>query len=174
MIEISEDQRSAVISGRELVSLSKKLNPIWWWFNDSEQQLEEAPWYQPSWPQWRRKLYWYVFRNPLQNCRAFCAWYAFVMVAVFWLIVFPPALPLALFFIGGVCDRNYDVVGRAPVLTIQRNDLVPPEHGWQWCVITLRSGIKLPFVSYSGQRFVGYIGWNPFGFFGMKLNLHKE
>lgn len=30
----------------------------------------------------------------------------------------------------GVQDRNYTVVGRTPVLTVQRDDLQPPERGW--------------------------------------------
>ena len=64
-------------------------------------------------------------------------------------------------------DRNYTVVGRAPVLTVQRDDLQPPKCGWQWCVIKLGI-LRLPFVSYSGRRSVLQLGWQPSGFFGAK------
>jgi hypothetical protein len=38
-------------------------------------------------------------------------------------------------FVIGLQDKNYTVTGRAPVMTVQRNDLEPPETGWQWCVL---------------------------------------
>jgi hypothetical protein len=70
----------------------------------------------------------------------------------------------------GVQDCNYTVIGRAPVMTVQRNDI--NEHGWQWCVIRL--GLGLPFVSYSGKHAVWYAGWQPSGIFGLKFNLRRE
>jgi hypothetical protein len=82
-------------------------------------------------------------RNPLQNFRA-------VVI--------------------GVGDQNYKVTGKAPVLAVQRDDLDPPETGWQWCVIRLGL-LLLPFISYSGPRLVCYAGWQPSGFFGLKLNV---
>lgn len=120
----------------------KKINPIWWWMNDDNQTIDQAPWYHPEWPRWRRWLIWNVFRNPLQNLRS---------------------------FVLGVQDRNYTVTGKHPVLCVQRNDLVPPETGWQWCVCwTL---LPRPFVSYSGTKIVFYAGWQPNGFFGFKFNV---
>jgi len=130
------------ITGRTPVPLSKKLNPIWWFGNDLEQTLAEAAWYMPDAPRWKRRLFW-EFRNPLQNFRA-------VVI--------------------GVGDRNYRVTGKVPVLAVQRDDLDPPETGWQWCVIRLGL-LLLPFVSYSGPRLVWYAGWQPSGFFGFKLNV---
>jgi hypothetical protein len=50
------------ITGRTPVPMSKKLNPIWWFGNDLEQALAEAPWYMPDAPQWKRRLFW-EFRN---------------------------------------------------------------------------------------------------------------
>jgi hypothetical protein len=70
-----------------------------------------------------------------------------------------------------VQDRNYSEWGRSPVITVQRNDLQPPEFGWQWCVLAV-GRLRLPFVSYSGRRVVWYLGWQPSGFFGAKFNLH--
>jgi len=32
----------------------------------------------------------------------------------------------------GVRDRNYKVTGKAPAMTIQRDDLTPAEYGLQW------------------------------------------
>jgi hypothetical protein len=129
--------------GRTRVPLIKKLNPIWWFRNDTEQSADEAPWYHPDWSRARRYFYWNFLRNPLQNFRC---------------------------FIIGVQDRNYAVTGRYPVLTIQRDDLVPPEYGFQCSVIWLR--VPRPFVSYSGKYVVWYVGTQPTGIFGLKFNLH--
>jgi hypothetical protein len=77
-------------------------------------------------------------------------------------------------FVLGVSDKNYTVVGQAPVMSVQRNDLQPSETGWQWCM--LYGGVlwvRRFFVSYSGRRVVWYLGHQPTGFFGCKLNLHR-
>lgn len=132
------------ITGRTRKPAELRASVSWWFKNDDEQQLSEAPWYQPDWPQWKRELYWNYFRNPLQNFRA---------------------------YVVGVSDRNYTVVGRAPVMTVQRDDL--GETGWQWCLIRLPNA-WLPFVSYAGKRIVFYAGWQPNGFFGFKFNIRKE
>jgi hypothetical protein len=134
------------ISGRTRKPWTSKINPVWWFMNDDEQRVEDAPWYRPEWPGWFRFVVWNLLRNPLQNFRA---------------------------YVVGVSDRNYVVRGRAPVMTVQRNDLVPPEYGYQWCVIELR-WLRLPFVSYSGRHVVWYAGWQPSGFFGCKFNLHRS
>lgn len=139
---VSADGKTATVSGRTPIPLSKKINPLWWFGNDTEQTVDQAKWFMSGKPEWLRWLCWQV-RNPLQNFRAFVA---------------------------GVQDRNYTVIGRAPVLTVQRNDLPPPiNEGFQWCVIHL--AIPLPFVSYSGSTFVWYFGWQPTGFFGVKFNI---
>jgi hypothetical protein len=129
--------------GRKAKPLWKKLNPIWWFGNDDEQQLPD--WYHPEWPHWRRYLYWYGLRNPLQNFRC---------------------------YVLGVQDRNYTVIGRYKVLTVQRDDLMPPEYGFQWSVILLP--LPAPFVSYAGHRFVWYAGWQPTGIFGLKFNIRSH
>ena len=129
---------SYTFSGRQPVSIWKKINPIWWFGNDTEQTLAEASWYMPNSPTWLRYLEW-SFRNPLQNFRC---------------------------FVVGVQDRNYTVTGKVPVLTVQRNDLSPPETGFQYC--WLRFPIPLGFISYSGKTATWYVGWQPSGFFGVK------
>jgi hypothetical protein len=139
---------SVELTGRARYPLSKKLNPIWWFLNDVEQTVDEAPWYLPDRPYWWRWVCWNAFRNPLQNFRC---------------------------FVVGVQDKNYTVSGKTPVLCVQRNDLDPPERGWQWCY--LHSGdlwVPRVFVSYSGKRVVWYLGHQPTGFWGAKFNLHRE
>lgn len=146
-VSLKQDGRRATISGRKRTSLQQKMNPMWWFMNSAEQTVNEAPWYRPAWPYWRRWLYWSL-RNPLQNLRA---------------------------FVLGVSDKNYDILGRAPVMCVQRNDLLPPETGFQWCVLhggDLR--VRRFFVSYSGKRVVWYFGHQPTGFFGCKFNLHSS
>lgn len=132
-----------------MIPLSKKLNPIWWFGNDSEQQVEEAPWYHPEWPEWKRRLYWTYFRNPLQNFRA---------------------------FVIGVKDREFEtkvIAGNPDPAVIQRDDV--GERGFQVTTLKLKnSGISLPFVSYSGDRWVFQFGWQPStGFFGAKVNYKR-
>ena len=61
----------AQIYGRARKSWYLKINPVWWFMNDDEQTIDQADWYHPEWPYWRRWLYWNVFRNPLQNFRAY-------------------------------------------------------------------------------------------------------
>ena len=112
--------------------------------NDDNQTVDQAPWYHPEWSYRRRWWTWNVIRNPLQNFRS---------------------------FVIGVQDRNYTVTGKAPIC-VQRDDLVPPQLGWQWSVIHLL--IPRPFVSYSGKSVVWYAGWQPNGFFGVKWNMREE
>ena len=50
------------------------------------------------------------------------------------------------------------------------DDLDPPCAGFKWSIIRLGC-LKLPFVSYVRRDFLAYAGWQPNGFFGVKLNL---
>ncbi len=131
--------KAAIVTGRVLKPLSKKLNPIWWFGNDDEQNLDGAEWYMTGKPQWLRYLCW-QFRNPLQNFRC---------------------------YVLGVQDRNYTVVGTAPVMTVQRDDLWPPEDGWQRCTLNFNY-VVLSFRSYCGWCVFQW-GWQPSGFFGVKF-----
>jgi hypothetical protein len=90
-VSLSEDGSRATITGRERAPLRQKMNPMWWFMNSTEQTVDEAPWYRPAWPNWRRWLCWSL-RNPLQNLRA---------------------------FVLGVSDRNYNIIGRAPVMCVR-------------------------------------------------------
>lgn len=149
---VSADQTHATVTGRVRVPLKLKLSPSFWFQNNFNQTLAEAPWYEPDKPQAQRELDWNM-RNPAQNLRA---------------------------VILGVQDKNYNVRGKAPVRTIQRNDLHDPvtgaeEHGWQWAILS-GGDLWVPrlWISYSGTRVVWYLGWNCNGFFGAKFNIHTE
>lgn len=104
-----------------------------------------------------RQLKWYV-RNPLQN---FGRW------------------------VGGVCDRNYTVVGTAPVMLTAWNDIPGWDEsdfphrgllrGWKYSFIKLGFWPGLPFVSYTGRWVMWYAGWQAWGFLGAKWNvLHSN
>ena len=126
--------------GRPRKALRQKINPLWWFLNDDEQQVPD--WYRPNWTCGRRWFYWNFLRNPLQNFRC---------------------------YVVGVADRSYAVAGKPPVMTVQRDDLEPPQLGYQWCVIRI-GALPLPFVSYCGKRWVWQLGWQPSGICTAKLN----
>lgn len=74
------------LSGRQKVSIWKKINPWWWLQNDLE---PTAPsWYHPEWPIWLRDFAFNVVRNPLSNFTA---------------------------YVLGVKDRDYVIRGTYPV-----------------------------------------------------------
>ena len=132
-------------TGRTPKPLWKKINPIWWFGNEGEQTVDQAPWYKPNNHWIVRFLFWNFLRNPLMNFRN---------------------------YVIGVGDRNYKVTGKVPAMTIQRDDLSPPELGWQWSVIHLR-WLVLPFFSYCGKRLVVQFGWQPFGYAEIKINWRR-
>ncbi|HEY7247714.1 MAG TPA: hypothetical protein VH678_27915 [Xanthobacteraceae bacterium] len=55
---------SVAVTGRTPQPLRKKLNPVWWFLNDGEQTVDEAPWYKPDYPWLVRYLFWNFLRNP--------------------------------------------------------------------------------------------------------------
>jgi hypothetical protein len=137
---------SVAVTGRTSQPFRKKLNPVWWLLNDGEQTLDEAPWYKSDYPWLIRYLFWNFLRNPMMNFRN---------------------------YVIGVGDRNYKVLGKRPAMIIQRDDLWPPELGWQWSIIALDCGVILPFFSYCGKRLVIQCGWQPFGYAEIKINWRK-
>ena len=137
---------SVAVTGRTSQPFRKKLNPVWWLLNDGEQTLDQAPWYKSDYPWLIRYLFWNFLRNPMMNFRN---------------------------YVIGVGDRNYKVLGKRPAMTIQRDDLCPPELGWQWSLIRLNCGVILPFFSYCGKRLVIQCGWQPFGYAEIKINWRK-
>lgn len=70
-------------------------------------------------------------------------------------------------FVIGVNDRNYSITGTAPVEHATKWDTL--EHGWHWSLIRIGL-LRLPFVSYSGEWVLWYVGWRYSGGFGVKIN----
>lgn len=120
--------------------------PFLWWMQNDEEPMA-GPEYLVGYPDWLRVAGWYA-RNPLQNFGKYVA---------------------------GVYDRNYTVTGTPPVMWITAwNDeagwtFETGRRGWKWSVIRLKY-MRLPFVSYVGKKWMWYLGWSWWGFFGAKLN----
>lgn len=140
---------SATVTGRELVPLSKKLNPIWGLMNGDSWTAPEINNGEPYLPgvtnQLLRNFFWFC-RNPLAN------------------------------FVGnviGVNDRNYTVIGSPQVLLTSWRDATPRRTGWRWSLIIL-SPLFLPYVSYYNGRLEAYLGWRPSGGFGLKIVLRND
>jgi len=74
-----------------------------------------------------------------------------------------------MFYVVGVADRDYKVYGRAPSNVSVRKDI--GEKGWQWSVSMPGGWLPLPWVSYTGNKVVWYLGWQPSGKLGAKFNL---
>jgi hypothetical protein len=126
--------------GRTLRPWWKKVNPLWWFANDDDPLPPD--WELPGKPMWLRVIAWYI-RNPLSNFAD---------------------------YVIGVCDRNYSVIGTAPLYATTWAD-VPESNrtGFKWSLIKTR--IPLPFVSYTGKRVLWYAGWQKSGNFKIKFNL---
>lgn len=147
---MAPDRRSGEYTGRSKVPFALKCSPKFWFENNFQQTLDEAPWYEPDKPQAERERDWNL-RNPAQNLRA---------------------------VVLGCLDKNYKFKGKYPADTIQRNDLKNPDGseqtGFQW-TLSYGGDLWVPrwFISYSGKRVVWYYGTNYTGFYGAKFNLHK-
>jgi hypothetical protein len=140
---ISPDGQTASVSGRIQQPLFKKLNPLWWFLNDDEPDPPE--WQLPGKPYLIRQLSWYA-RNPFQNFGR---------------------------YVLGVNDRNYTVIGTAPVYATTWSDLHPSMTGWKFSTIHV-GDLRLPFVAYENDQVIWYAGWQWWGFFGFKFNIKNS
>jgi hypothetical protein len=140
---VSADGQIASVSGRVAQPIWKKLNPVWWFLNDNEP--DPPDWQLPGKPYLIRQLSWYL-RNPLQNFGR---------------------------YVVGVYDRNYTVVGTAPVYATNWSDVHPDKAGWKMSTIHL-GWLRLPYVSYEDEHVLWYAGWQWSGFFGFKFNLKRS
>jgi hypothetical protein len=139
---LGADDQTASVSGRVELPIWKKLNPVWWFLNDYEP--DPPDWQLPGKPFLIRQLSWYA-RNPLQNFGR---------------------------YVIGVHDRNYTVVGTAPVYATNWSDVGPDRTGWKFSRIHI-GPLRLPYVSYESEHVLWYAGWQWSGFFGFKLNVKK-
>jgi len=140
---ISSDGQTASVRGRVKQPLWKKLNPIWWLLNDEEP--DPPDWQLPGKPFIVRQLSWYA-RNPFQNFGK---------------------------YVLGVHDRNYTVVGVAPVYVTNWSDIDPEKTGWKFSTIHI-ARLRLPFIAYENRYLLWYAGWQWSGFFGFKFNIKNS
>ena len=70
------------------------------------------------------------------------------------------------FYVIGVADREFTRAGRVP------DAVFAPAGGWNWAV-TRCGWLRLPFVSFNGERWRFYFGWRERGNFGAKINVGK-
>lgn len=102
--------------------------------------------YQPGWPEWRRRLYWFALRNPFHNLT---------------------------FYVLGVAGKSFERLAiypkGAPSSLVFRS-----EGGWYVAVVKYR-WLRLPFVSYQGQGIIKkfYLGWRERGNLGAKLTIRS-
>jgi len=141
-----EGCKYAKVTGRAPCPPELKKNPAWWLRNDYEQNLSEAPWFEPDKDAATRARDW-ALRNPLQNARL---------------------------FVWGCADRNYTVEvveGHLNPMVVQRDDV--GETGYQRVrLFDFEDGSKeRTFTSYCGKRLRWYWGTQPTGFYGVKFNL---
>ncbi|MEO7297049.1 MAG: hypothetical protein ABI042_00580 [Verrucomicrobiota bacterium] len=71
------------------------------------------------------------------------------------------------FYVVGIADKEFEVVGRFP------GKVSGPEGGWNWTVCKYKC-LRLPFVSYKRGNFNFYLGWRNRGNFGVKLNYSRK
>ena len=136
---------SVTISGRQPVSVAKKINPLWWFGNDP--QPSPPDWYLPGSAYWWRYFMWRV-RNPLVNFND---------------------------YVIGVCDQNYMVSGPAPVtvpdwLSVDDGKTL----GFKWSVIHTRLPrpfISYTGKKRGAKRVLWHVGWEPGGSFATKFNI---
>lgn len=117
---------------------------------------QTRPWYKKINPIWwfgndeasaqgNTFIYKYI-RNPMQNFR--------------WYVI-------------GVVDRPHWVTG-SPAIVNERSDMTPVETGWCFSVIWLGPFPLLPYISYSSKSLTFYLGWQPRGGLGAKLNFSNS
>jgi hypothetical protein len=140
---VSPDHQTASVHGRVAHPIWIKFNPVWWLLNDDEP--DPPDWQLPGKPYLIRQLSWYA-RNPLQNFGN---------------------------YVVGVHDRNYTVIGTAPVYATNWSDFAPNMQGWKTSTIQL-GALRLPFVSYENEHILWYAGWQWSGFFGFKFNIKNS
>lgn len=73
-------------------------------------------------------------------------------------------------YVIGVVDRPHSIKGPQPAMKNLWTDAPPtPGHasGWKWAIV---AGF-LPYVSYSKGSFAFYLGWQPWGGFGIRVTV---
>ena len=71
------------------------------------------------------------------------------------------------FYVIGIADKCFTREGRFP------NAVFGPEGGWNWAVAK-HKWLRLPFISFNGERWRFYLGWRERGNFGGKVNFGRR
>ncbi len=122
-----------------MISWYNKINPLWWWGDYDDGWCGRK---DPGMQWWRDK-------HCPNGCTTLCA--------VKWMIRNP--LHNFTFYVIGFADRDITTAG-------EYNIFAPL--GWYFTHRILRdSFIKLPWVSYNGNKWQAYLGWRERGDFGL-------
>ena len=70
------------------------------------------------------------------------------------------------FYVFGIADKPFTRTGKFP------DAVFAPDGGWNWAV-TKHKWVRLPFISFNGERWRFYLGWRERGNFGGKVNFGK-
>jgi hypothetical protein len=70
------------------------------------------------------------------------------------------------FYVIGIADRPFTRSGRFA------NHIFAPAGGWNWAIARHRC-LRLPFVSFNGERWRFHLGWRERGNFGAKINFGR-
>jgi hypothetical protein len=70
------------------------------------------------------------------------------------------------FHVIGIADKPFTRDGRFP------KDVFARDGGWNWA-IAKHKWLRLPFISYNGERWRFYLGWRERGNFGGKINIGR-
>ncbi len=146
-VEDRDGGKVLIWSERVLKPADLKRSILWWFRNDDDQTADEAG-YHPEWANWKRQLYWNYFRNPLMNWKNYVA---------------------------GAVDENIEVrvVKGNPDPTVTTRTDRAGEYGWQINEITMPSGKKHKWYSYS-KKWIFQFGWQPSGKFELKISKNSE
>ena len=168
---------TARVSEREKLPLWKKLNPLWWFGNvdDDPPQFFMVKWrvWPVRVPVWFAR--WKTGKEIPEGMSAYRQFNTNWVRHLVWGLRNP--MHNFMFYVVGVSDRNYDLVGPKPVRVTLLSDLDHVNRklrGFQWKLLWLNEFIVLPFVSYSGDHWRLYAGWRPDGALGFKITYVKE
>jgi hypothetical protein len=70
------------------------------------------------------------------------------------------------FYVIGIADQPFTRDGKFP------NDVFARDGGWNWAVAK-HAWLRLPFISFNGERGRFYLGWRERGNFGAKINFGR-
>lgn len=126
------------------VSFWKKINPLWWFGNEDDGWFGDDRWRNGRKPSLALAITWF-FRNPLHNLT---------------------------FYVLGIADHDRTFYSTKPW---GRRTPDGGATGFSFHVVIAKNGfLPLPMIAYVGEKHGWYIGWRPYGSFGISLNFAKK